>query len=195
MNNNQPLDEFCLVARIQSGEHNAFRELVKSYDGLIKKVVNSTDVPNDEKEDLYQEGLIGLYKAALSYEEGSNASFATFAGVCIKHSIISALRIYYGNKNKQLRSSLSLDTEDSDIRETQGSSTFAQPDVQLIEKEEYDALIFKIDSILSPFERRVFKLYLNGTSYGEISRALHVPLKSVDNAVQRIRGKLKQLKK
>ncbi len=192
MNSNNNAQELYLALRIQGGEHNAFRELVKLYDGFIKRLISTADVPNDEKDDLYQEGLIGLYKAAVSYKEGSGASFSTFAGICIRHSVLSALRIYYGNKNKQLRSSLSLDAEDSDIIEAQGSVD-AQPDVQLIEKEDYNALIFKIDSLLSPFERRIFKLYLKGTPYGEISATLRVPLKSVDNAVQRIRGKLKQL--
>ena len=184
--------ESLLVDRIKKGNHDAFLELAGKYDHIIRKMANVPNIADDEKEDLYQEGLIGLYKASLTYDKSSDATFSTFAYICIKHSIISALRIYNSKKNYPIRSSLPLDF-DSDIAEIQGLGLITQPELLLIEKESYELLISKIDSELSKYERSILKLFLQGMSYGEISEKLQTSTKSVDNAIQRIRGKLKLL--
>lgn len=184
--------EILLAERTKKGDHDAFLELARGYEKTIRKVSDTPNVSNDEKNDLYQEGLIGLYKAALTYDEKSGTSFSTYAGICIKHSIISALRIYYGKKNYPIRSSLPLDS-DSDTAEIQGLGLITQPEMLIIERESYEALVSKIDSELSRYERKVLKLFLQGMTYGEISERLQTSTKSVDNAIQRIRGKLKLL--
>lgn len=178
-----------LISAIKDGTYNAFQELVISFDGFIKKTVNSSDVSDTEKDDLYQEGLIGLYKAVISYNENSDASFSTYANVCIRHSIISALRKYYGKENMRFRYSLTLDSESIEPLVI----TQASPDESIIEREEYEALMQKIDSSLSVYERKVLKLYLKGMTYEEISKALNTSVKSIDNAIQRIRSKLKNV--
>lgn len=181
-----------LINRIKQGDHDAFLELAKEYDKYIRKMANTPSVDGNEAEDLFQEGLIGLYKAALTYESDSDASFSTFAYICIKHSIISALRIYNSKKNYPIRSSLPLNF-DGDVAEIQGLGLITQPELLLIEKENYEFLVSKIDSKLSKYERSILKLFLQGMTYGEISEKLQTSTKSVDNAIQRIRGKLKQI--
>ena len=98
--------------------------------------------------------------------------------------------IYYGKKNYPIRSSLPLESEDEDlVIRSLGPAT--EPEQLLLEKESYKALTSKIDSALSNYERTVLKLFLQGNSYGEISKRLGMTTKSVENAIQRIRGKLK----
>lgn len=184
--------ETILAERVKKGDHDAFLELARSYENIIRSTADVPSVSSDEKNDLYQEGLLGLYRAALTYDNKSDASFLTYAVVCIKHSIISALRIYYGKKNYPIRSYLPLDS-DNDIAEIQGLGLITQPEMLIIEKESYEALVSKIDSELSKYERKVLKLFLQGMTYGEISERLQTSPKSVDNAIQRIRGKLKLL--
>lgn len=185
--------EGFLISLIREGNHDAFLELARRYDTTIRKMSYSPKVADNEKDDLFQEGLIGLYKAAITYDENSNASFSTFAHICIKHSIISALRIYYSNKNYPILSSLPLDISEKEISKIQGLGLITEPEKLLIEKESYEALMSKIDSELSSYERKVFKLFLRGMSYVDISARLQTSTKSVDNAIQRIRGKLKLL--
>lgn len=180
-----------LTGLVKSGDQDAFIALSSDFSGLIRRVIASYEVDNSEQDDLYQEGLIGLYKAALAYQPSLNASFSTFARICIKHSIVSALRIYYGKKNFPIRSSVSLDSDNGELTEVYGLGPVTEPEQLLIEKESYDALLSNIDIKLSPLERDVLKLFVQGNSYGEISKRLQMSSKSVDNAIQRIRGKLK----
>ncbi|MBO5908307.1 MAG: sigma-70 family RNA polymerase sigma factor [Clostridia bacterium] len=185
--------ESLLLSLIKEGNHDAFLELSKRYEGVVKRMAYSPKVTENEKDDLFQEGLIGLYKAAVTYDENSSATFSTFAYICIKHSIISALRIYYSNKNYPIRSSLSLDIGEDEISKIQGLGLITEPEKLMIEKESYEALMSKIDSELSAYERKVFKFFLQGMSYADISKRLQTSTKSVGNAIQRIRGKLKLL--
>lgn len=175
---------------VKSGDQEAFRALLTDFEGVIRATTSSADVDREEKMDLYQEGLIALYKAAMTYDPSLNASFSTYANVCIKHSIVSALRIYYGKKNYPIRSSLSLNGEvDDPVIQSLGPVT--EPEQLLLEKESYRALLEKLDASLSNYEMEVLKLFLQGNSYCEISKRLNMTAKSVDNAIQRIRGKLK----
>ncbi len=180
-----------LVRLVKSGDSDAFFKLKSDFDSVLRSVTAQCDVDSDEKEDLYQEGLIGLYKAALAYDENNGTPFSVFARVCIKHSINSALRIYYGKKNYPIRSYLPIDSDGDEVKEVQGLGPVTEPERLLIEKESYLTLLNIIDASLSAFERDVLKLYVQGRSYGEISKRLKVSAKSVDNAIQRIRGKLK----
>ena len=182
-----------LVRLVKEGDQGAFTVLKSDFDSMIRGIVYGIEVISAEADDLYQEGLIGLYKAAMTYCEDSDASFSTYARVCIRHSVISAIRIYYGKKNFPVRSSLSLDSDEGDIGEIPNLGQVTEPECVLIEKENYEALLRKIDVTLSKMEREVLKLFLDGLSYGEISKRLRMSTKSVGNAIQRIRGKLKLL--
>ena len=180
-----------LARLIKNDDQGAFTVLKSDFDSMIRGIVSGSEVVSAEAEDLYQEGLIGLYKAAMTYCDRSDASFPTYARVCIKHSIISALRIYYGKKNYPVRSSLSLDSDEESIGDIRDLGQVTEPECVLIEKESYEALLRKIDVTLSKMECEVLKLFLEGLSYGEISKRLRMSTKSVGNAIQRIRGKLK----
>ncbi len=177
-----------LLKKAKEGDHDSFIILSKMFDKSIRRMCNIPKISDDEQNDLYQEGLIGLYKAVITYRHSADTSFSTFANICIKHSIISALRTYYSKKNYPIRSSLPLDWE-----ENKSLGLITEPEMLIIEKESYESLQKKIDSSLSPYERKVLKLFLSGFSYSDISVKLDTSAKSVDNAIQRIRGKLKLL--
>ena len=186
-----PLSQSELVQLVKSGNHDAFDILKSDFDDIIRALVSTCEVDRAEKEDLYQEGLIGLYKAAMAYEDALAASFPTFARICIKHSITSALRIYYGKKNYPIRSSLPLTLGENEEVEINGLGPATEPERLIIEKESYYTLLNNIDVSLSALERNVLKLFVQGMSDGEISERLGMTTKSVGNAIQRIRGKLK----
>lgn len=177
-----------LVKKIVSGEESAFFDLSHEFDAMIKSIVNSATVNKGEKEDLYQEGLIGLYKAAINFDEGRGASFSTFAYLCIKHCIYSSIRVYFSKRNEPVRTSFSID----EVVASQFPDLCTDPEKLLIEKENIRLIKESVDSSLSEYERRVFKLFLSGLSYDDIAASLQTPQKSVDNAIQRIRGKLKK---
>ncbi len=178
------------VSLVKKGNQEAFARIAGQFEKVIRITVSSCNA-DTERDDLCQEGLIGLYKACLAYNPTLGASFSTFARICIKHSILSALRVYYGNKNYPIRSSLSLDASDGNSMEIQGLGPVTEPERLLIEKESYNILLDKIDASLSEFEGSVLKLFVQGKTYTQISESLNVTPKSVDNAIQRIRGKLK----
>ena len=182
-----------LVHLVKKGDQGAFTVLKSDFDSMIRGIISQSCPDVTEADDLYQEGLIGLYKASMTYRQDSDASFATYARVCIKHSIIYALLIYYGKKNYPVRSSLSLDSDEESITGIQNPGQVTEPECLFIEKESYEALLQRIDVTLSKMERSVLKLFLDGMTYGEISSRLSMSTKSVGNAIQRIRSKLKSL--
>ncbi len=177
-----------LAKRVSLGEQKAFSELSKRFDAMIKSASSSVSVDVSEKEDLYQEGLIGLYKAALAYDKERGASFSTFARLCVKHNIYSSIRVYFSKKNESVRISSPLD----EVLVQQCPDLYTEPEKFLIEKENAKLLNQSVTTSLSEYERRVFKLFLKGLSYEDIACELSATAKSVDNAIQRIRGKLKK---
>lgn len=170
------------IARARSGSSEAFAALAERYVPLIKKHVGRSYVPASERDDLMQEGLIGLLKAVRSYD-CRYSSFATYASLCIKHSIISALRKYSRASCVYLSGS---PLELTDCCEADG------PEVDLVGREDVRALYETVFGILSPMERRVFELYLSGASYKAMAVSLGLGVKSVDNAVARIKAKIKR---
>lgn len=180
-----------LVVAVQNGDQNAFAELVTEYTSVIRSIVDAYVTDLDEKEDIYQEGLLGLYKAAMTYRSNCGASFPTYSRICIKHSIVSALRTYYGKKNYPLISSVSIENYDDESGKAHGLGPVTDPECVLIEQEGYESLLSAIDVKLTQLERRVLKMFVQGMPYSDISKRLQISTKSVGNAVQRIRGKLK----
>lgn len=185
--------EFDLINLIKRGDSDAFVELSSNYKGLIHSVISSFNVSISEKEDLFQEGLIGLYKAALTFDNSFHTTFSWFAKICIRHSVISALRAYYSEKNISVRSCSYLCEDGENYDCLQSLDKVTEPERQFIEKENYKALMHLIDTKLSPLESRVLHLFVQGNSYADIASSLNISEKSVDNAIQRIRSKLKFL--
>lgn len=177
-----------LVREVASGNQKAFFELSARFSGIIKDISNTVNISENEKDDIYQEGLIGLYKAAITYTPCKGASFPTYAAICIKHSIYSSLRVYFSKKNEPVRFGSSFDEAVAE----QCPDSCTEPEKVFIEKENIRIIKESIDSSLSLYERKVFKLFLKGLSYEAIAKLLSTTPKSVDNAIQRIRGKLKK---
>ncbi len=185
MENVTPLtnEDALLVASAREGDSLAFALLVHRYSRVMNSFIGTLSVSESEKEDLLQEGLIGLLKAVRSYEE-EKAMFSTYAVTCIKNSIISALRRY--NKSAALYPSL------QELEGTQAQEA-ESPELIYLDTESGRLLHDRLFKALSPLESKVFELYLADETYAEIGRKLGKDAKSVDNAVQRIRSKLKRI--
>lgn len=178
---------------VNEGNMDAFVELTARYMGLIRgKASAFRGVPIDA-EDLYQEGLLGLLHAAHSYRSSGSASFKTYAGVCIYHQMVTACRSALSRKNLPLHNFVSFhDAEQNDCWTTSlMSDQIANPETLLIDRENLEGLRARINQSLSKMEQEVLFLYLNGCTYQEIAQKQVVTVKAVDNAIQRVRKKLK----
>jgi len=178
-----------LISLAKDADDEAFFKISSNYDKMIKKIISCFDVPQSEFDDLYQEGLIGLYKAVMAYDS-QYASFSTFSYICIKRSIITALKKYAKQSSQQ--NSISLDDENITEIELKLSNGYS-PEELLINKESVVLLKQKLNNVLSDFERRVLSLYLLNMTYEDIASSLGKNRKSIDNAVIRVRDKLKML--
>lgn len=178
---------------VNEGNMDAFVELTARYMGLIRgKASAFRGVPIDA-EDLYQEGLLGLLHAAHSYRSSGSASFKTYAGVCIYHQMVTACRSALSRKNLPLHNFVSFhDAEQNDCwTNSLMSDQIANPETLLIDRENLEGLRARINQSLSKMEQEVLFLYLNGCTYQEIAQKQEVTVKAVDNAIQRVRKKLK----
>ena len=173
------------VERIQKGDAVAFAKLAECFDGMITKTARSFALPETEFEDLYQEGLIALYRAALHYD-GESSSFFTFACVCIRRSMISWFRTYR-SKHPDFVSSVSWDVFEP---QTAVPETSTETD-QALSLHSVDQFLAQHKALLSPLEHRVIVMKMNGLSNPEIALQVNKSVKSVENALYRIRQKLK----
>lgn len=188
-----------LALKAKQGDTNAENELFAKYKSLVNKISRSYFLLGGDFEDIIQEGMIGLYKAIQNFSENKNASFKTFASVCIKHQIISAIKVASSQKNTILSNALPIG-EQSEEDEENGieiilPSPLPQPDQRAEEKENKLELQEKIKKVLSPLEIKVLSLYLKGYSYNEIAEKGNITKKSIDNALTRIKSKLQFIKK
>ena len=186
-----------LIKNIKKGNESAETELFSRYKDLVVKIARGYFIVGGDLEDLVQEGMIGLYKAIKGFSDEKEASFKTFAVLCIKHQIQTAIKHANTNKNKPLSSAVSFQsfTENgmSENLDFLPISLILEdtPEEKIIDKENFKSLNEKIKNHLSPLEFKVLKLYLQGYSYREISTALNVSSKSIDNSLSRIKTKLK----
>lgn len=187
-----------LIEVIKSGDKVAFDFLINRYKELVNMKVSKYFIIGAEKDDIVQEGLIGLFKAIKSYKSDMKSSFKSFANMCIERQLITAIKSSNRQKHMPLNSYLSLNISAYD--EQDGESDISLIDVfdsALIEdpldtitkKEYYKQVEETIDKSLSDFEKQVLNRYINGESYVQIAERLDTPVKSVDNAIQRIRKK------
>ena len=148
-----------------------------------------------EKEDIIQEGMIGLYKAIKSYSDDKNASFKSFANMCIERQLITAIKTSNRQKHMPLNSYLSLNTsaydeeDNTELMDVFNNNTVEDPLETLTKKEYYETVESVIDKSLSDFEKQVLARFMKGESYVDIANKLNSPVKSIDNAIQRIRKK------
>lgn len=191
------IDDETLASKANLGDEKAENEIFERYKGLVVKIARSYFILGGEMEDIVQEGMIGLYKALKGYDKKKNASFKTFATMCIKHQIQSAIKVANAKKNSPLSNSVSLQSfsENSDDEDFLPVSLIFQisPDEKVINKENYQNLLENIKKMLSDKEFQVLKYYLKGYTYKEISNILETSEKSIDNSLSRIKSKLKKL--
>lgn len=183
-----------LMTKIKAGDSEALDTLINKYKELVNMKIGKYFIIGAEKEDIYQEGMIGLYKAIKSFDPEKQNSFKTFANLCIERQLITAIKTSNRQKHMPLNSYLSLnDTayDDNDISwlEVFDSNTIEDPLETITKKEYYKTIEDKIEEKLSDFEKQVLHRYARGESYVTIAEKLDAPVKSVDNAIQRIRKK------
>lgn len=180
-NDSQPNEE-ALIASAKNGDEQAFELLAKTYKRVLDYHIRQIDQDPSNYDDLFQEGLIGLLKAVRNYD-GKSSAFSTFASLCVRNSIISGVRKYASQTSK----TVSLPNIIDDDRITPSAE-----DVHL-DSERVKLLFDLVFKSLSPFEKTVFELYLADMPYESIAFATGKSVRSIQNAVFRIRTKLKQI--
>ena len=187
-----------LVEIIRSGDKLAFDYLINRYKELVNIKVSKYFIIGAERDDIVQEGLIGLFKAIKSYKPEMKSSFKSFANMCIERQLITAIKSSNRQKHLPLNSYLSLnisayneEESDSDtaLIDVFDSALVEDPLDTITKKEYYKKVEDTIDKSLSDFEKKLLSKYINGKSYTEIAEDLQTPVKSIDNAIQRIRKK------
>lgn len=184
-----------LIRILHEGDTGVIDFLMEKYKNLVRKHAKVMFIQGADNDDLIQEGMIGLFKAIRDYDENHEASFQTFARLCISRQILTAIENSGRKKHAPLNSYVSLYANDEDGEETLIGSlaTLAQssPEEIVLDRERVELLMEKIMGVLSPFEGQVFRLYLVGMDYTEIARTLGKEEKSTDNALQRIKRKIR----
>ncbi len=186
-----------IIKEIRNGDKQALTYLMNKYKEIVNLKVGKYFMVGAEKEDIIQEGLIGLFKAIKTFNAEKNNTFKTFANMCIERQLITAIKSSNRQKHMPLNSYLSLNMSAYDNEEENGaelmdtfdSKTIEDPLETIINKEYYDEIEKSIDKTLSQFEKQVLDRYMKGESYVTIAKRLDSPVKSVDNAIQRIRKK------
>ena len=169
--------------------------MICKYKNLVNLKVSKYFIIGAEKDDIIQEGLIGLYKAIQDYDAEKQSSFKSFANLCIDRHLITVIKSSNRQKHIPLNSSLSLNNsidgedENSTFIDILNSQTVEDPLDTITKKEFYQSVETKINSELSSFEKKVLYSYINGQTYVDIADKLNMPVKSIDNAIQRIRKK------
>lgn len=184
-----------LISCIKSGNEDALNHLIHKYKELVNMKVGKYYIIGAEKEDIVQEGMIGLYKAIRDYDDEKQNSFKTFANLCIERQLITAIKTSNRQKHIPLNSYLSLNAaayegeDDITLFETFDAKQVEDPLETITKKEYYTSVENAIDKSLSTFEKQVLTRYIQGDSYVDIAMKLDAPVKSIDNAIQRIRKK------
>ena len=193
-NEYEKLTDEQLIAKAKD-EKKALECLIDRYTNVVNMKANKFFMTGSEKEDMVQEGMIGLYKAVKSFDLTKQNSFKTFANLCIERQLITAVKNSNRQKHIPLNSSVSLnasaydESDDTTVMEVLETNAIDDP-LDIIEKKEYyNFLETKIDECLSGFERKVLNEYKQGKSYADIANSLETKVKSVDTAIQRIRKK------
>lgn len=188
-----------LILRLRDGDSAVTDFIMDKYKNLVRSKAKAMYILGADNEDLIQEGMIGLFKAVRDYDTGRDASFYTFAELCITRQIYTAIQASGRQKHIPLNTYISLysangdrDTSESELIHTIPAGRGNDPEELVIEKEKLEVLEQIIDSELSIFEKAVLDLYLTGMSYSQIAAVLGKDVKSTDNALTRIKSKIRR---
>jgi RNA polymerase sporulation-specific sigma factor len=183
-------EEADLVEAARNGDSLAITLLVVKYRRFLEKYVGLLNIPVGYKEDFIQEGLIGLLKSVHSYDKNFNCSFQTFAQTCVKNAVKTELRKL---KRRGTLSEVSIDEIPDGMVDLLSNSVAPSPEDEYIDEESSKQLRNTIFSVLSTYEAEVFEMYLAEIPYSVMSMRIGKDIKSIDNAIQRIKNKLKKL--
>lgn len=187
-----------LVEQVQQGDGQALNQLILKYKGFVRGKARTYFLIGADREDIIQEGMIGLYKAIRDYRPDKLSSFKMFAELCVTRQIITAIKTATRQKHIPLNSYVSLDKpiydEESDrtLIDIIAEDELGDPEKLLINREKNGDMEIKMREVLSELEQEVLNLYLDGCSYQDISLKLNRHVKSIDNALQRVKRKLER---
>ena len=187
-----------MISLFRDGDQEAMEKLLEKYKGMVLGKAKSMYILGGDSEDLIQEGMLGLFKAVRDFDCGRDASFRTFAQLCVTRQLYTAVKASARKKHLPLNSAVSLssplreengDERDEELLDFLEADPSSNPEAFLIGQEETERLEEMIEKELSPLEKQVLELYLTGMGYVEIVHVLNRDEKSTDNALQRIRAK------
>lgn len=181
-----------LIERLRDGEREISDYLMEKYKDFVRRRANAMYLIGGEKDDLIQEGMIGLFKAVRDYQPDRESSFQTFAGICVDRQIYSAVQGSNRQKHLPLNSYVSLSAEDDE--NAIGEQWADNPESIVIDRENVRILEEEIKKMLSPLENEVLAYYLDGYTYTQIGEIMGKSPKSMDNALQRIRTKIRSFR-
>lgn len=189
-----------LIDRLRQGESAIMDYICDKYKNMVRSKAKSMFILGADNEDLIQEGMIGLFKAVRDYDMGRDASFFTFAELCVSRQMYTAVQASKRQKHLPLNTYVSLDNstlyddkEEVSLAELLSDRVEQSPEEQFLDKERVAWLEKQIDRELSEFEKQVLDLYITGMSYSQIARVLGRDEKATDNALQRLKAKIKKL--
>ncbi len=187
-----------IIADAKAGDNAALEYLINKYKSFVRAKARTYFLIGADREDIIQEGMIGLYKAIRDFREDKLSSFRAFAELCITRQIITAIKTATRQKHIPLNSYVSLNKpifdEESDrtLMDVLGEECVSDPEELFINREEFNCIEVKMGEILSSLEMKVLSLYLQGRTYQEIAQVLDRHVKSIDNALQRVKRKLEK---
>lgn len=186
-----------LIEKLRAGNSEITDYLLEKYKNVVKKKARAMFLIGGDTDDLIQEGMIGLYKATRDFSSDKEASFLSFANMCISRQIYTAVNASKRKKHSPLNSYISFydkNTEDgrenSSILEAITSEIKTNPEEIFIDKENVFRIEEELESLLSKYEKEVLRLYIDGNNYHEIAERMDKKPKSIDNAIQRIKNKV-----
>lgn len=190
-----------LIHRLRDGETAIMDYICEKYKYLVRSKAKSMFILGGEQEDLIQEGMLGLFKAVRDYDSGRDASFATFADLCISRQMYTAVQASRRKKHIPLNTYISLygdvseqaDGESRGLAESLPDLAERNPEEVFLDKERVDYLEGRIERELSEFEKQVLDLHMTGMSYTQIAKVLGREEKATDNALQRLKGKIRKM--
>ena len=188
-----------LISRLREGHEEIRDYLMEKHKNLVRKKARALYLIGGDNDDLIQEGMIGLYKAIRDFDPERGASFHTFADLCISRQLYTAVQASQRQKHQPLNSYVSLSDSDNE-EQTSSRASYAANDVRnrnpeelFIARENLEDMEELIEKKLSRFEREVLRYYLSGMNYSQIADTLGKSSKATDNALQRIKKKIKQI--
>ncbi|MBR3606289.1 MAG: RNA polymerase sporulation sigma factor SigH [Lachnospiraceae bacterium] len=192
-----------LILRYRDGEEEAIDYLINKYKNLVRKKAGSMFLIGGDHDDLIQEGMLGMFKAVRDYDVGRDVNFFTFADLCVSRQIYTAVQASNRKKHLPLNTYISIYGQVSREEEGEGESPIflnrilgtqeENPEEMVLAQERLEDIEAAIEQELSSFERKVFELHLTGMTYTEIAKVLGRDEKSTDNALQRIKVKIRKI--